>query len=95
MDQRVGVYRVGEPVRLVGYADDFENAIAAVRFSLDEGVTWTEYPTAGAVPETGVNWSFTYTPERPGLYLMRAKSVNGRGELSAVTTCFAFRVEEA
>ena len=83
-------HHVGEPIEFVGYADDFENAIAAVRFSLDGGASWTEYPTRGAVPDVGVSWRFSYTPQQAGVYLLHAKTVNGAGELSHVTTSFAF-----
>ena len=36
---------VGEPVVFDGYVDDFENNIAAMQFSLDDGATWTTYKT--------------------------------------------------
>ncbi|ACV23316.1 Protein tyrosine/serine phosphatase [Slackia heliotrinireducens] len=88
-------HRINEPIELVGYADDFENAIAAVQLSLDGGVTWTEYPTDGAVRDVGVSWRFVYTPQQAGVYLMHARTVNGAGELSHVTTSFAFEVVEA
>ena len=38
-------YHAGQPITLVGYADDFEGAVTAVRFSQDEGRHWTVRPT--------------------------------------------------
>lgn len=86
-----GTHRVGQPVVLTGYADDFEGAVTAVRFSLDEGEHWTYYPVDGATLPKGVSWSLTYTPPTPGLYLLRAQSLSGDAE-SAIVTTFAFEV---
>lgn len=87
--------RVGEPIVFEGYADDFAHGISAVQFSLDDGVSWTSYPTEGAVPDKGMNWTFSYKPTAPGRYLMRARAVDGEGRPSEVVTRFAFTVVEA
>lgn len=84
-------YHVGEPITLTGYADDFEGAVTAVRFSLDEGEHWTTYPVDGATLPQGIGWTFTYVPPTPGVYLLRAQSLSGEAE-SAVVTTFAFEV---
>ena len=84
-------YHVGEAITLAAYADDFEGAVTAVRFSLDEGEHWTTYPIDGATLPRGVSWSFTFTPSAPGLYLLRAQSMSGQRESSVLTT-FAFEV---
>ena len=86
------VYHADEPIRLTGYADDFEGAVTAVRFSLDEGEHWTVYPVEGATQPRGVSWSFYFTPPEPGFYLLRAQSLSGEAE-SAVVTTFAFEVK--
>lgn len=86
----VSVYVVGEPIEFTGYADDFAHGISAVQFTLDGGVTWSTYPTEGARAEAGVNWSFSYTPQRPGTYLLRARSVDGDGVPSQLIANFPF-----
>ena len=85
---------VGEPLVLSGHADDFEHAVAAVQFSLDDGAHWTTYPTAGVAAERGVSWRFSYTPQRAGTYLMRARAVDGEGNASALVSSYAFTVAE-
>ncbi|MBR3257368.1 MAG: hypothetical protein IKF96_00080 [Eggerthellaceae bacterium] len=85
-------YHTGEPITLTGYADDFEGAVTAVRFSLDEGEHWTVYPIDGATQPRGVSWTFFFTPPEPGFYLLRAQSLSGEAE-SAVVTTFAFEVK--
>ena len=43
--------RVGEPLVIAGYANDYDKRIRAVQFSLDDGETWTTYETPGTVPD--------------------------------------------
>lgn len=58
--------RVGVPIVFEGWADDYDRRIAAVQFSLDDGATWTEYPTDGADAVRWVYWRFEYLPKRKG-----------------------------
>lgn len=74
--------KVGVPVSFKGYAHDFDRAITAVQVSLDEGSTWTSYPTSNADPERLVQWTFSYTPEKEGRYTLLVRSVNDRNEVS-------------
>lgn len=85
-------YHVGDAIVFQGYVDDFELGVSAVQFSLDNGLTWTSYKTAGAVAEKGVNWRFVYTPERPGRYLLKARAVDEEGCASLLVSGFAFEV---
>lgn len=74
--------KVGEPVRFKGNAYDFGHSISAIQFSLDDGEHWTTYATPDTNDYQNVVWTFDYTPERPGLYILRVRSVNDRGEHS-------------
>lgn len=74
--------RVGEPVRLRGYAYDFGRTVAAVEFSLNEGRTWTRYETPGTNDYQTLTWTFDYTPEQPGTHCLLVRSVNDAGEAS-------------
>lgn len=85
-------YHVGDPIAFQGYVDDFDEGVSAVQFSLDDGVTWTSYKTAGAVADKGVNWHFVYTPECPGRYLLKARAVDESGCASMLVSGFAFEV---
>lgn len=74
--------RAGECVMLKGNAYDFGHAISAIEFSLDEGAHWTRYATEGTNDYQNLTWTFTFTPKEPGMYVMRVRSVNDRGEAS-------------
>lgn len=74
--------RVGEPVRFKGTAYDFGHCITAVEFSLDDGEHWTRYDTPNANDYQNVTWTFDYTPEEPGFYILRVRFVNDAGEAS-------------
>ena len=63
----------GQPIEFAGYVDDFDRTICAMEFSLDDGASWTAYPTAAVDKSRGVNWRFVYTPETPGRYLLKVR----------------------
>ncbi|MFR7495348.1 MAG: tyrosine-protein phosphatase, partial [Adlercreutzia sp.] len=83
-------YYAGAPIEFAGYVDDFDRAICAMEFSLDDGASWTAYPTAAVDKSRGVNWRFVYTPETPGRYLLKVRPVTEDGEPSALVAGFAF-----
>lgn len=74
--------RVGEPVRFKGTAYDFGHCITAVEFSLDDGEHWTRYETPNTNDYQNITWTFDCTPEEPGFYILRVRSVNDVGEAS-------------
>lgn len=73
------IVKAGEPFTFEGYAHDTTNAITAVEFSLDGGETWTSYPTNGATNDKWVWWSFTFTPEQVGAYVLQVRAVDDQG----------------
>ena len=73
---------VGRPIRFKGIAQDFGHAIAAVQFSLDDGVNWTTYPTPYTNDYQNVTWTFDYTPSKPGFYVLKVRAVNDEGRKS-------------
>ena len=90
--RRVEIYRVGEPIHFEGYADDYDKAIRGVQFSLDNGRTWTEYPTEGARAGCWVWWRFDYEAKQPGRYFLRVRSVNEDGKVSPTHATMEFEV---
>lgn len=85
-------YYEGRPIEFSGYVDDFDRAICAMEFSLDDGVSWTAYPTQAVDKSRGVNWRFVYTPQAAGRYLLRARPVTEDGGPSSLVAGFAFEV---
>ncbi len=86
------VHHVGQPIVFEGYLDDFDNGVAAVQFSLDDGVSWTDYDTSKAVAEAGLSWRFAYTPEEAGCYLLKVRAKSRSGAVSPLVSAFAFEV---
>lgn len=84
---------VGVPVRFKGTAYDFGHAIAAIQFSLDDGEHWTTYETPGTNDYQNLTWTFDYTPEQPGNYVLRIRSVNDRGDVSPESAFAELHVE--
>ena len=85
-------FPIGEPIEFSGYADDYDTAIAAVQFSLDGGAHWTTYPVKDAHAGRWVRWRFSYTPEKPGMYLLQSRSVNVCGTPSPTPAVVQFEV---
>lgn len=86
--------RVGQPVHFAGSAYDFGHAIRAIEFSLDEGAHWTRYDTPDTNDYQNLTWTFDYTPEKAGLYVLRVRSVNDEGVCSPEAAYAELMVEE-
>jgi len=85
---------VGRPLRLEGYAHDYDRAIQAVQLSFDQGDTWTTFPMGDATPERWVWWHFDFTPETPGPYQVRARAINEDGKISPIAAVHQFEAFE-
>lgn len=72
----------GVPVKLRGYAQDFEYAITGVQFSANGGATWTTYAVKDADLTRNVNWSLAFTPPCPGSYEILVRSLRTDGTAS-------------
>ncbi|MCI8424891.1 MAG: molybdopterin-binding protein [Adlercreutzia sp.] len=84
---------VGKPVRFQGTAYDFGHSIAAIQFSLDDGEHWTTYETPGTNDYQNLTWIFDYTPEQPGDYVLRIRSMNDAGDVSPESAFAELHVE--
>lgn len=81
---------VGKRVTFSGYAEDYGRRIVSVQFSLDDGEHWTTYDVSDSIDELWVHWTFSYTPERPGLYRLLVRSVNDAGAASPLADVAEF-----
>ena len=86
-------FAVGKTLTFQGYADDLQDPIAAVEFSLDGGATWTAYETANASPDLWVFWSFNYTPQTAGTYELSVRARTQSGTVSPLAANVIFEVE--
>lgn len=85
--------KLGERVTLRGTATDFDHAIRAIEFSLDEGRNWTRYETPGTNDYQNVSWEFAYEPKKLGLHVLRVRSVNDEGSASPEADSVELMVE--
>ena len=53
---------------------------------------WTRYDLEGTTAERWVSWTFAYTPEAPGAYQMKVRSVNEDGNASPIAAVHTFEV---
>lgn len=83
----------GEPVLLQGVASDYDKAISAIEFSLDEGESWTRYDTFETCSGKSLYWSFEYMPKRIGQYKFLIRSVNELGHASPEPSCVTVLVQ--
>ena len=73
---------VGTPYKFEGYADAINEQVTAVEFSMDGGATWTRFDTSDSDKKKWVYWTFEYTPEEAGAYVLNVRAVSGDGRVS-------------
>ena len=78
------IVKAGEPVTFQGYADAYDEAIAAVEFSLDRGKTWTRFETPDTTRKRWVVWNFTYVPENVTSYVLSVRAVTTEGTVNRI-----------
>lgn len=76
------IVEVGKPFDFTGFAQAFDEQIVAVEFSLDQGETWTTFDTSDSDETKVVWWTFAYTPEKAGSYVMSIRAVSDTGKVS-------------
>jgi len=79
---REKVRLTGERFLVAGYAVADGSGIARVEISADDGKTWQSAEiVSNPSPYVWTFWKYEWTPPAPGGYTLRARAVNGRGEL--------------
>ena len=53
-----------------------------VEFSMDGGETWTSFDVGDVDPAKWLWWSFTFTPEKEGAYVLSVRGTDIDGEVS-------------
>ncbi|MBC5583748.1 molybdopterin-dependent oxidoreductase [Eggerthella sp. NSJ-70] len=72
----------GQPFTFNGYADAFDHPMKTVEFSMDGGETWTSFDVGDVDPAKWLWWSFTFTPEKEGAYVLSVRGTDVDGEVS-------------
>lgn len=49
---------------------------------MDGGATWTRFDTSDSDKKKWVYWTFEYTPEEAGAYVLNVRAVSGDGRVS-------------
>lgn len=70
---------VGQEKHFEGFAYAFDETIVNMEFSMDGGTTWTKFDTPNADKTRWVYWSFDYTPEEAGAYVLQVRATTAEG----------------
>ena len=73
------IIKTGEPFTFSGYADAFDDAVTKIEFSMDLGKTWTAFDLGQTDPRQWVWWTFTWTPETDGSYVLMLRGTTDKG----------------
>lgn len=85
---------IGKTITFQGYADDYDKAVVAMQFSLDDGSSWVTHDVSDTTADLWVHWTYSYTPDKPGSYRLRVRSVNDRGRTSPCDAVVDFIVRQ-
>lgn len=78
------VIKVGEPFTVRGYADGYDEPIAAIEISMDRGATWKRFDTPGTNASQWVTWDYTFVPTEETAYCISVRSVSETGRVTTV-----------
>jgi hypothetical protein len=86
---------VERPLKIAGWADDYDRSIVAVEFSMDNGATWTRFETPEATSGRVTYWEIDITPHETGAHVVLVRSINEDGKASPVPARVYFRAYAA
>lgn len=93
--------KVGEPLTLEGaswgwiFGDDLNYEVDKVRFSLDYGQNWVDVDVPDSFdPYQWAHFTMTWTPEKAGTYIAKAKAVTKSGVEQGVDASIIIQVSE-
>lgn len=87
------IFNLGEAITFEGVVDAYDERVAQVEISLDRGATWTTYDLGDTDVSKWVNWSFTWTPESAGSYVIDVRGVSESGLVSETPARLMFNVK--
>ena len=87
------IFPLGEEIVFEGFVDAYNIPMQAVEISMDKGATWTRYELDNPTPEKWVNWTFRWTPEAAGSYVIKARGIAQDGSVSVTPATLLFNVK--
>jgi len=87
------IFNLGEEITFEGVVDAYDEKVTAVEISLDRGKTWTTYELGDTDVSKWVNWTFKYTPEAAGSYVIQVRGVSESGLVSTDPVKLMFNVK--
>lgn len=76
------IVQTGEPFQFHGYVDAYNEHIVSMEFSMDGGATWTKYDIGDTDVNKLITWTFDFTPESDGSYLLMVRATTETGRIS-------------
>lgn len=80
-------------VTFEGYADAFDEQVAQIQFSLDQGKTWQVCDTSSSTIDRWVYWTYTLDGLEPGSYDLRMRVVTDTGRVIAQDVDVVFHIQ--
>lgn len=78
------VFKVGEPVTIQGYADGYNETIAAIEITMDGGETWKTFETPDTNTRQLTTWTYTFTPDQETAYRIGVRAVTETGLTTSI-----------
>ena len=87
------IFPVGEAIEFEGFVDAYNIPMEAVEISMDKGKTWTRYELDNPTTDKWVNWTFTWTPEAAGSYVIKVRGIASDGSVSVTPATLMFNAK--
>ncbi|MCI8366850.1 MAG: molybdopterin-dependent oxidoreductase [Eggerthellaceae bacterium] len=71
------MFKTGETIQFHGYAECYNQEVAAVEISMDRGKTWKRFDTPDSDMERLLTWTYDFTPTEAGSYCIYVRGVSG------------------
>ena len=71
------IFKTGENIQFHGYAECYNQEVAAVEISMDRGKTWKRFDTPDHDMERLMTWTYDFAPTEAGSYCIYVRGVSG------------------
>lgn len=78
------IVKTGEPFTIHGYADGYNEKIAAIQITMDGGKTWKTFDTPDTNTRQLTTWTYTFTPDDETAYRIGVRAVTETGLTTSI-----------